>query len=311
MTKKLFAFLLILLPTTGVAQVKAYAIYKEGVMTFCCDDKMPDDNYCWEAGDTAGPHGSYMPGWHYTTSVIFGTKKVVFDASFTQARPKSCKGWFQGMENLKEIVTIGHLNTSECTSMEAMFKDCKSLTYIDIGGLSTWNVKSMFQMFRGCSELEKIFIYGISTENVVEMDKMFSECEKLTSLNLGTFNTEKVRKMPMMFYNCKELRYILIYSTWNTDNVTMSDKMFEGCGKLKGQDGSMVGDVVDKTYAHAGIGGYMRNTLPVEADVKTIKRSTTNPTPSYSLDGKRLSTPQHGLNIVRTSEGKIKKVVVK
>ena len=45
--------------------------------------------------------------------------------------------------------------------------------------------------------------------------------------------------------------------------------------------------------------------------IKEVNNDATKAVRYYSIDGKRISTPQRGLNIIRTSEGKIKKIVVK
>ena len=45
--------------------------------------------------------------------------------------------------------------------------------------------------------------------------------------------------------------------------------------------------------------------------IKEVNSNVTRTVQYYSIDGKRISTPQRGLNIIRTSDGKTKKVVVK
>ena len=45
--------------------------------------------------------------------------------------------------------------------------------------------------------------------------------------------------------------------------------------------------------------------------IKEVNRDATKAVRYYSIDGKRIATPQRGLNIIRTSDGKMKKVVVR
>ena len=45
--------------------------------------------------------------------------------------------------------------------------------------------------------------------------------------------------------------------------------------------------------------------------INEVNSDVTEAVRYYSIDGKRISTPQRGLNIIRTSDGKVKKVVVK
>lgn len=62
-----------------------------------------------------------------------------------------------------------------------------------------------------------------------------------------------------MFSGCTSLATILIGEKWNiSPNITSSEKMFENCIALVGEDGTTVGNTIDHTYAHANAGGYMR-----------------------------------------------------
>ena len=45
--------------------------------------------------------------------------------------------------------------------------------------------------------------------------------------------------------------------------------------------------------------------------IRAVKRENGNETQYYSIDGKRLSQPQRGINIVRMSDGTTKKVTVR
>ena len=45
--------------------------------------------------------------------------------------------------------------------------------------------------------------------------------------------------------------------------------------------------------------------------IKEVNSNVTRTVQYYSIDGKRIATPQRGLNIIRTSDGKMKKVVVR
>lgn len=46
-----------------------------------------------------------------------------------------------------------NLYTNECTSMYAMFYECRSLVNIDISNFDTSNCKNMSYMFFDCSQL--------------------------------------------------------------------------------------------------------------------------------------------------------------
>ena len=168
-------------------------------------------------------------GENYTGWDTDGTKsnvtKVVFDPSFTGARPTTTYDWFYGMTNLQSVTGLSYLNTSEVTNMAYMFMWCTSLTSLDVSRFNTSKVTSMRSMFKYCTGL--------------------------TSLDLGSFNTSKVNSMYNMFYNSYNLRTIYAGSGWSTAAVTSSTDMFLNCSSLVGGQGTTYNaSHVDKAYAH-------------------------------------------------------------
>ena len=209
------------------------------------------------------PDGAYslntieMPDW-YTDETRTNITKVVFDKSFKDARPTTCRSWFNNMTNLTEIVGMKeYLNTSEVTNMEDMFAWCSKLTTIDVSGFNTEKVNNMNWMFRDCENLTSLDLSGFKTDIVTDMSAMFFNCQKLTTLDLSAFNTKNVESMGFMFAGCSNLTTILISEKWKADEVKTDEYMFNNCPELIGNDGSTVGETVDKTYAHANESGYL------------------------------------------------------
>ena len=145
------------------------------------------------------------PGWNAQKENI---KKVVFDASFANARPTSCCWWFGNCFYLTEIEGIENLNTQNVTYMRDMFTCCYALTSLDVSNFNTQNVEDMTDMFLGC--------------------------EKLSLLDLSNFNTERVESMSSMFSGCSTLQTIFASDKFVTDQVLGGYDMFIGCDNLKG-----------------------------------------------------------------------------
>ena len=148
---------------------------------------------------------SNNPGWDAQRANI---KKVVFDASFANARPTSCCRWFADCFYLTEIDGIENLNTQNVTDMRDMFVCCYALTSLDVSNFNTQNVEDMTDMFLGC--------------------------EGLSLLDLSNFNTERVEDMSFMFSGCSTLQTIFASDKFVTDQVSGGDDMFIGCENLKG-----------------------------------------------------------------------------
>ena len=174
---------------------------------------------------------SNNPGWKAQKGNI---KKVVFDASFANARPTSCFLWFADCFYLTEIEGIENLNTEKVTNMAAMFSGCDALTSLDVSNFNTQNVEDMRIMFESCSALSSLDLSKFNTANVKNMEDMFKECRKLSLLDLSNFNTERVKDMSFMFSGCSTLQTIFASDKFVTDQVFYGVGMFFNCKNLKG-----------------------------------------------------------------------------
>ena len=174
---------------------------------------------------------SNNPGWNAQRANI---KKVVFDASFANARPTSCCLWFADCFYLTEIEGIENLNTEKVTNMCSMFSGCFALTSLDVSNFNTQNVEDMSIMFESCSALSSLDLSKFNTANVKNMEDMFQECRKLSLLDLSNFNTERVKNMSSMFSGCSTLQTIFASDKFVTNQVFDGDGMFQGCKNLKG-----------------------------------------------------------------------------
>lgn len=174
---------------------------------------------------------SNNPGWNAQKRNI---KKVVFDASFANARPTSCCLWFANCFYLTEIEGIENLNTEKVTNMVSMFSGCSALTSLDVSNFNTQNVEDMSIMFEYCSALSSLDLSKFNTANVKNMEDMFKECRKLSLLDLSNFNTERVKDMSSMFSGCSTLQTIFASDKFVTDQGFYGVGMFFDCKNLKG-----------------------------------------------------------------------------
>ena len=106
-------------------------------------------------------------------------KKVVFDKSFKDYKPKSTLYWFNMCESLEEVDGMENLNTFSVTDMRYMFKGCSSLKTLDLYGFKTLNVARFAGMFNGCSSLTTIYCEDTWTAGLGKSNGMFDGCAKL------------------------------------------------------------------------------------------------------------------------------------
>ena len=184
-------------------------------------------------------HGSYIELLCKTdTIVIVDGKEVTIPAmKRTKVYPKvSYKPKIQSFGADKKttptilLADISHLDTSNFTSMDSMFRNCYLLTELDVSHFDTSKVTNMSYMFEGCSSLTSLNVSGFDTSKVTNMSYMFKGCSSLTSLNVSGFDTSKVTNMNEVF--CASGVQKLDLRGWNVENVLTMENMFQNCTKL-------------------------------------------------------------------------------
>ena len=246
----LMLLMLLLLPAGMVAQTnydntsyKAYAEFNNstGTLTFRYDTSKPEGAYDLNVGNN-------KPDWYSRNDKI---KKVIFDASFANARPTSCYSWFRECHNLTHIEGMENLNTEMVTTMEGMFYECNPLTSLDVTNFNTANVTNMSSMFQSCSIRSSLDLTSFNTANVTDMSSMFKYSD-ITSLDLTSFNTANVTDMSSMFEHCRHLKSIFVSDKFVTNQITNGDNMFNDCTNLRGYNDSKI----DHNYANCSQPGY-------------------------------------------------------
>ena len=230
---RLLLAILMCLPICGshafAQEAESYAVFDEATntLTFKHDTNKPYGAFALNEGDNA-------PGWYKPDEDGFNTniiKKVVFDASFANARPTSCYEWFYGCTHLTTIEGIEYLNTENVTNMSWMFSDCSALTTLDVSNFDTKNVTDMIGMFSGCRTLTTLDVSNFNTQNVTNISGMFYGCSTLTTLDIANFDTQNVTDMNYMFWGCAALTTLDV-SHFDTQNVTNMSNMFSDCSAL-------------------------------------------------------------------------------
>ncbi len=253
----------IVFPLTGWAEEQGYAVLdtENGILTFKYGE-LPEGDNVFQIDNGAKWLGEYETvGYGIQYPQARKIKKVVFDQSFSKARPKSTAVWFMDMMNLTEIYGIEYLNTSQVTNMTSMFDLCENLTKLDVSHFDTRNVTNMCQMFSrcekvtyldvskfntskvvnmmnmfgGCASLENIDVRGFDVSNVTNMSGMFTGCKKISTLDISKFDTRNVTSMSNMFSACESLKDLNV-SSFNTSNVTDMSGMFSECRSLTNLD---------------------------------------------------------------------------
>ena len=204
----------------------AYAVFEgsTGTLTFKCSPSKPEGAY------------DLNSDWYAISKNI---KKVVFDASFANARPTSCYMWFYGCFYLTTIEGIEYFNTENVTNMRYMFCDCSSLKSLDLTNFNTENVTDMYYMFHNCTSLESLDLTNFNTAKVTNMKGMFSSCYALKTIYASDkFVTTNVETGSNMFFNCIKLKGFIDYKN-NSDKTDHTNANYKTgyFTKLVGKNG--------------------------------------------------------------------------
>ena len=225
----------------------SYAIVDDSELAFHQDNRwetQPDLSF-----QTLNKPGE-VPKWHAERQDI---TSVRFRPEFTEARPKSTRQWFDGMNSLESIEGMEYLNTSMVTDMYAMFRKCRQLPEIDLTHFDTSNVTDMGSMFEYCSEVKELDVSKFKTSNVKDMSKMFfGTC--LKTIDVSHFDTSNTTRTEKMLSSGSELRMVFLSPTMGNlaedaleyvgqkffaslvipEGLTISADTINGCYRWKG-----------------------------------------------------------------------------
>ena len=152
------------------------------------------------------------------------------DFSGTIIKPNNTSLAFKNCSSLTSL-DLSSWDTSQCTTLQAMFYGCSSLISLDLSLWNTSNVTSLYQTFMNCSSLSNLNVTNWDTGNVNSIAYAFQNCSKLKTLDLSYWTTNKVNSFANLFYNCSTLMSLdLSNFVVNKDNTTTN--MFAGCSKL-------------------------------------------------------------------------------
>ena len=235
-------------------------------------------------------------------------------------------------EKIYSVTSIGDYAFSRCTNLsitipnsvtnigEGAFKDCSGLTSITIPN-SVTNIG--VYAFWNCSSLTSVTIPN-SVTNIG--DRMFEDCSGLTSVTIGNSVTsiglcafQNCRGLISItipngvtsigggaFNQCKGLTSVvsLIEEPFDIDNNVFSDGPYNNA-TLYVPDGT-----IDKYKATESWNRFV-NIEEGATGINDIKEDLSKQYRYYDLNGNQSLQPRKGVNIVRMSNGKTKKVVVK
>ena len=223
------------------------------------------------------------------SNMFYGSSATTLDLShFDTSKVTDMSSMFS--RTILTSLDLSGFNTSKVTNMSHMFYD-SSATTLDLSHFDTSKVTDMSSMFSG-SKATTINISNFDTSNVTNMASMFKG-SNATTLDMSNIDTSKVTNMNYMFSDSTNLKTIYVSDKFNTNKVTLSNKMFDECVSLVGGSGTKYNSsYVDKTYAHIDGGtsspGYFTDIAEKDFPTKAgiyIRNSSPKGLETVSRDG--------------------------
>ena len=145
--------------------------------------------------------------------------------------------------------------------------------------------------FQGCSDFTSVVIPN-SVTNIGK--SAFSGCSNMTNVYCYAEQVPQAKEYVDYTY------YYLIWGDFDCKNAT-----------LHVPAGSLEAYRNDENWKDFGKIVALTEDDPKPTGIMSVNNDVVTGQQFYSLDGKRTATPRRGLNIVKTSDGKIRKVVIK
>ena len=141
-----------------------------------------------------------------------------------------CSNLFNGLTNCEQF-DLEKLNTSSCTSLAGMFKNCSSLATVDLSGLSLTSATHYDEMFAGCKKLQSVSLDANGESSGSTFSKMFLNCSELKEVSLGGMDFKNGKNFDSMFEGCENLK--LDCRDWNVGEAGSAHKFDSGAPGVK------------------------------------------------------------------------------
>ncbi len=213
----------------------------------------PDTNRAWDPtydlqylfNNCTSLQGVRLEKWNFTNvqnfnSVFNGcTSLTLIDLKGAKAIRQDCEGNIKGLcrpnkDKLKTVI-LSDAQFDCFTSVATMYKDYKSLEYIDLTNFKALGATEAKEMFFNCNKLTTVKMSGLDLHMVSDASGMFKNCSSLAEFTESGFNMGSVTNMSSFFEGCSSLTRFNL-SGLPVANVTNMNYMFKGCKAFKKLD---------------------------------------------------------------------------
>lgn len=226
----------------------------------------------------------------------------------------------------KSVLRIGVSTFAECEDLEIIKVERENIKYDSRGDCNAIIETYTNRLVLGCKNTvipQDVIIIGRNSfagcvdlitlatpDNVTTIEGgAFWNCKNLKALTIGS----NIKNIESAFTQCPNLKDFYCYS--ESVPVTKADAFYET--PIENATLHVPANSIDEYRRTAPWSGFgkivaLTDNDPKPTSVKSLKADEiVFPVATYSIDGRRISQPQRGLNIIRMSDGSTKKVMIK
>nr|MCR4649241.1 BspA family leucine-rich repeat surface protein [Lachnospiraceae bacterium] len=220
------------------------------------------------------------------------------------------KNMFENCYSLEDLTFASDFDTSNVTSTNSMFFNCRALKSIDVSSFDFAKVTDAYRTFSGLNEVTSITLPQVcDLQNCTTMCAMFEKCYKLETLDLSCIKTSnKLTNLSYTFNESKALKNIDL-SGWNISAVTNYKCTFRNCEDLESivmKGGKSQG--TDRGNLFAGCKGGEAGVIKIKLEDWNFQASNhvgefistcTIPLVDYDISGSNMNNSTSFANLVK------------
>ena len=143
---------------------------------------------------------------------------------------------FKNCSSLTSIPGLESLDVADVTDFSSLFLNCKSLPSADLSGWDLSSATDIDYLFDTCNAIQSIKLPSTVAPNITSASQAFNNCKQITSLDVSCLENGRLQYISGMFQSCQKLVDLTGYEDLVTSSTTRMTGVFSACNSLTSLD---------------------------------------------------------------------------